>query len=59
MLILETKTAKLSDVNPMDVTVKELVNFVNEIKEGMPKAFELVLKNELFRKPKIKAQCGK
>lgn len=43
MLEIMPKTAKLSDVNVMEVTIKEAVQFMDELKEGMPHAFKLIM----------------
>lgn len=43
MLEIMPKTAKLSDVNVMEVTIKEVVQFMDELKEGMPHAFKLIM----------------
>ena len=43
MLEIIPKTAKLSDVNVMEVTIKEVVQFMDALKEDMPHAFKLIM----------------
>jgi hypothetical protein len=42
-MTVEQKIAKLSDVNLMDVTIKELVEFLDELKGEMPHVFRLIM----------------